>query len=355
MVRMRSGWLVAVALVGLTASACKKDENKDKPAEKTADKQPEKAPDKPADPKPAPAAIAPNANGDDLTLLPVDSEMVMGLNFAQLQQSALWKEYAPKFMDKAAPSLAKFKAACGFDPMDALKSVSLGMKNLGGGKPEGVVVIHGLEKGKVMGSCLDKAKEHAAKEGTTISVDGDVINVKDKGGMTSAFTFVNDNTLLGVMGSNGNKDGVKQAAAGTSALKSSPAFVDMYSKINTNDSLWLLMNGSSKVFDKMAGMGVKPKALFGSLNVSDGLNLDFRMRVDTPDQAQQLANMGKSQAAGAKQYFDKFDIGNDGPDLKVSLSMSPQKLKALAQQFGGMLQQMGGLSGAGAGGGMGGP
>jgi hypothetical protein len=351
MVRMRSGWLVAVALVGLTASACKKDDNKDKPAEKTADKQPDKTPEKaPDQPKPAPAAIAPSANGDDLSLLPVDSELVMGLNFAQLQQSAMWKEYSPKFMDKAAPGLAKFKAACGFDPMDAIKSVSLGMRNLGG-KPDGAVVIHGMEKSKVMGACLDKAKEAAAKDGTTISVDGDVINVKDKAGMNSAFTFVNDNTLLGTMGAIGTKDGVKQAAAGTSALKSSPAFVDMYSKINTSDSLWLLINGSSKVFDKMAGMGVKPKALFGSLNVTDGLNVDFRMRVDTPDQAAQLANMGKSQAAGAKQYFDKFDIGNDGSDLKVALSMSPQKLKALAQQFGGMLQQMGGLGG----GGMGGP
>jgi hypothetical protein len=352
MVRMRSGWLVAVALVSISASACKKDDNKDKPAEKSAEKTPDKQPENKFDQAkiPPPAAIASGA-GDDLSLLPVDSEMVMGLNFAQLQQSALWKEYAPKFMDKAAPGLAKFKAACGFDPMEAVKSVSIGMKNLGAGKPDGAVVIHGMEKSKVMGACLDKAKEAAAKEGTTIAVDGDVINVKDKSGTASAFTFVNDNTLLGVMGANGNKDGVKQAAAGTSALKSSQAFVDMYSKINTSDSLWLLMNGSSKVFDKMAGMGVKPKALFGSLNVTDGLSVDFRMRVDTPDQAAQLANMGKSQAAGAKQYFDKFDIGNDGADLKVSLSMSPQKLKALAAQFGGMLQQMGGMGG----GGMGGP
>jgi len=347
MVRIRSGWLVAVALISLGASACKKDENKDKPAEKTTDqKTPEKA--APAD-TPKPAAIAPGANGDDLSLLPVDSEIVMGLNFGQLQQSALWKEYAPKFMDKAAPGIAKFKAACGFDPMDAVKSVSLGMKNLAG-KPDGVVVIHGMEKSKVMGACLDKFKEVAAKEGSQVSVDGDIVNIKDKSGTPSAFTFVNDTTIVGVVGANGTKDGVKQAAAGTSALKTSQAFVEMYNKISTGDSLWLLINGSSKIFDKMAGMGVKPKALFGSLNVTDGLTVDFRMRLDTPDQATQLANMGKSQAAGAKQYFDRLDIVNDGSDLHVTLAMSPQKLKQLAAQFGGMLQQMGGM-----GGGMGGP
>src|SRR5215470_8879064 len=110
MVRIRSGWLVAVALVSLGAASCKKDDNKDKPAEKTTEtKPPEKAPDKPAEAA-KPAAIAVSANGDDLSLLPVDSEIVLGLNFAQLQQSALWKEYAPKFMDKAAPTLAKIKA-----------------------------------------------------------------------------------------------------------------------------------------------------------------------------------------------------------------------------------------------------
>ena len=64
------------------------------------------------------------AAGDDLSLLPADSEMVMGLNFAQLQQSALWKQFAPKLMEKAAGGIAEFKAACGFDPMEAIKSIS---------------------------------------------------------------------------------------------------------------------------------------------------------------------------------------------------------------------------------------
>ena len=68
--------------------------------------------------KPAPGVSDASASAEDLSLLPADSEMVMGLNFAQLQQSALWKQFAPKLMEKVAGGLAEFKAACGFDPME---------------------------------------------------------------------------------------------------------------------------------------------------------------------------------------------------------------------------------------------
>ena len=91
--------------------------------------------------------------GDDLSLLPADSEMVLGLNFAQLQQSALWKQFAPKLMDKMSKGLNDFKAACGFDPMEAVKSVTMGLKGVGNDQPDGAVVVHGLDKAKSM-ACL---------------------------------------------------------------------------------------------------------------------------------------------------------------------------------------------------------
>jgi hypothetical protein len=337
MVRIRSGWLVALAVVSLGASACKKDGNaaKDKQAEPT--KPETKTTDKPADPAAPSTAIASNPSGDDLSLLPVDSDIVMGLNVAQLQESALWKQFAPKLMEKAGPGLAQFKAACGFDPMTTIKSVSIGMKIPTGDKPGGVFAIHGAEKSKIMGACLDKAKELAAKDGTQLTVDGDIISLSDKRGEPMAFMFVNENTLVGAFGANGTKVGVKAAAAGGSALKTSAAFIDMYSKINTRDSLWMLANGNSKLFEQAAALGVKPKAVFGSLNATDGLSLDFRMRLDTADQAIQITKLANAQAAGAKAFVDKLDIVNDGPDVRVSVGLSSAKLQQLIQQFGGML------------------
>jgi len=356
MVRIRHGWLVAALALGFSAGACKKDEKKapatgGETAAKPGDKPAEKPAEKPADPGAgspiAAVAAGINPNASDLSLLPVDSEIVLGLNFAQLQKSALWKKFAEPMMMKGdtQAKLTEFKAKCGFDPMTAVQSISMGLKGVGGDKPDGVMVVHGPEKTKVM-ACLDKMKDEAAKDGSTVTRDGDIVVVKSKTGETFAFTYVNETTVLGVVGPNATAAGVKAAAAGTSALKTSQAFVDMYSKINTSDSLWILMNGNSKAFEKAAQMGFKPKAVFGSVNVTDGLSVDMRVRLDTPDQAAQITNMANSQTAQFKPMVDKLAIVAEGADVKIDIALSTQKLEALISQFAGMMGGMGGGMGS---------
>jgi hypothetical protein len=117
----------------------------------------------------------------------------------------------------------------------------------------------------------------------------------------------------------------------------------MYGKVKTSDSLWFLLNGNSKVFEKVAAMGIKPKAVFGSLNVTDGLSLDMRMRMETPDAASQLANMGKAQIQQAAKMFDQIDVNADGSDVKFTVVLSNQKLQALISQFSGMFGGLGGM------------
>ena len=353
MVRFRKNYLVAVVALGLGASACKKndDAKTDKASgDKVADKGDMKAGDKSADKPSMGGGGMSDATGSDLSLLPVDSEIVMGLNINQLQQSALWKQFSPKLMDKMAGGLAGLKEKCGFDPLEAVKSVALGMKGFGGGTPDGAIVIHGPDKAKVM-ACLDKAKPDAAAKGAEITIDGDVVLVKDKKGSTTAFTFVNDTTILGVIGTNGTKDGVLAAAKGASALKSSPTFVDMFSKINTQDSLWMLMNGNSPALAKMGAVGVKPKAIFGSINVTDGLTVDMRIRVATPAEASSFVDLMKTQINNpqVKAMVDKLDLSADGTDAKISVAMSSAKLQALISMAGSLMGgMMGGMGGMGA-------
>jgi hypothetical protein len=354
----RSRWLVAALALGFSVGACKKDEKKTDgtgSATTTAPTSNDKVAEKPAG-QTAPAMPGVNANADDLSLLPVDSEIVMGLNFAQLQQSSLWKQFVEPQMMKGdtQQKMAEFKAKCGFDPMSAVQSLSIGLKNVGGaGAPDGVIVVHGTDKTKVM-ACLDKMKDEAQKDGSTIEKDGDVVNIKSKNGENMAFTYVSNDTLVAVIGTQANTAGVKAAAAGTSALKTSATFVEMYGKINKGDSLWMLMNGNSKAFDKAAALGFKPKAVFGSVNVTDGLTLDLRVRLDTPDQAVQIANMAKGQTQQFVKMVDKLDIAAEQSDVKINIALSNQKLQALIQQFAGMMGGMGG-GGMGGQGGAGGP
>ncbi|HEY0253940.1 MAG TPA: hypothetical protein VGC41_20560 [Kofleriaceae bacterium] len=351
MVRIRTAWLVAVTALALGGAACKKGDDAKKADDKTAPAGGGGSAVAPSTDKPA-GGGAVVSNGDDLSLLPADSDMVLGLNFAQLQQSVLWKQFGQKLTDKAAANFAEFKAACGFDPIDAIKSLSFGLKNVGdttNAKPEGVMVIHGPDKAKVM-ACIDKAKDEAAKKGTELKLDGDVVLIKDKSGEQTAMTFVNDSTMIATIGAQGTTDGVHAAAKGGSALKTSTTFVEMYSKINAGESLWFLINGNSKLLEKSGSLGIKPKAVFGSLNVTDGLTVDVRIRLASADEVKGFVGMMQGQIGNpqVKSMVDTLDITGDANDARISVKMSQQKLQALIGMVGGM---MGGMMG---GGGMGG-
>jgi hypothetical protein len=357
MVRIRSGWLVALLALGLGAAACKKNDDKAAPsADKTTEaKTGGGAADKSA-PAPAPAAggAISGVVGDDLALIPVDSDVVIGVNFAQLQQSALWKQYvAPKL--GSAPGMDKFKALCGFDPLDSLKSLSIGVKGVGGKDKDisGTVVVHGYDKSKAM-ACFDKdGVKEAEKDGSKVVIDGDVVMVTEKTGQHVGFTFVNNDTALAIVGPDAaSKDSVKKVAAGGSALRSSQAFVEMFQKLNSQDTLWFVLNGNSPAMAKASAMGIKMKALFGSLAISDGLAVNVRARLGSADEATNMAAMAKGQLGQAKQFFDKMDVSSDGPDVKFDVAMSKEKLTQLVGMVAGM---MGGMMGGMSGGGMGGP
>lgn len=333
MVRIRSGGLAFVLAFGLLgAGACKKSNKNGASGDKTAEK----------------SGGGATAAADDLSLLPADSELVLGLNVAQLRESALWKQYSSKIMDKASDTLNEVKAACGFDPMTAITSVSIGMKGLGNHEPDGVIVVHGIEKAKITDACVAKAKASAEKDGGSLTLDGDVYIEKDKDGSTTAMTFVSGNTLLITGGTLGTKDAIKGVAKGTSGLKTSKAFLDLYSKINTKSSLWGFVNGNAPFMSKAGAMGMKPKAIYGSLNVTDGLALDARIRLGSPEEATSLVSMAKGQVDNpqVKAMFDKLEVTADGADVKAVVALSGQKLQQLAMMAGGMLGGMMGGMGA---------
>jgi hypothetical protein len=323
--------VVAVLAISLgSLIACKKKEEA-KPTGGSAPTKDSVAPGaKQVDTPAAPA-------GGDLGLIPVDSEIVLGINWSQLQGSPLWKQFVEPEMKKDSEfisNIENFKTRCGFDPMTAVKTVSIGMKGLGGDMPEGIMVLNGLDKAKSL-ACVDKWQEEAAKEGTTISKDGDVVLAKDKSGEGGGLTFLSDTRALVVFGKAVDVAAVKKAATGGSTLSTSPAFVEMHGKIAKDQSLWFLANGNSKIFEDAQQLGLRPKAVFGSLNVTDGLSADVRARLDSPDQATQTVANFKGQVDAMKGMVDKLDFTADGADVKLSAAASVQKLQSLMKMFAG--------------------
>lgn len=310
MVRIRQGWLVAMLGLGLFA-ACKKD---DKPTAGTADK---------------PAESSSGATSDDLAFLPADSEVVLGVNIAQVQQNSLWKGLVePKLMAGQTQRLiADFRAKCGFDPMTSVKSLSLGARDMTGGKPNAVLVLHGLDKAKAL-DCVDKLKDELTSGGGEVTRDGDLVLAKDRRGMQAAVSFLDGGTAIVVVGDNGTTSGVKAVAAGGSKLRTTAGFAERYKKVNTRDSLWMVVDHA--LLDKLPLM-MKPQASFGSVNMTDGVALDMRIQFENPGDATAAADLGKSQTQtqAVQEYIDKAEFIADGAELHATIKSSSQKLPKL--------------------------
>lgn len=322
MVRIRQRWSIVLLGIGLGVGlvACKKDSTG------TGDKSSE-------------ASGGPG--GGDLAVLPADSEVVFGMNLAPMQQSALWASLVQPRMasNPAVKWLADIKAKCNYDPM-TFKSIAVGAK-VSADKPNGVAVIHGVDKAKAF-DCLDKSKDDITKNGMEMTRDGDVALLTGKRGVTVALSFLNSSTAILVLGDKATAAGVKAVAAGGASLKDSAPFLDMYKKVKTGDTFWGLASG--KVLEDLP-LDVKATALYGSVNVTDGLALDGRVRFATPDAATQAANLINGQVKQAAQYVDKSDVTAEGNELHASVLVSGEKLKQLVPlltMFAGGIPGMGG-------------
>jgi hypothetical protein len=265
------------------------------------------------------------------------------MNVGQIQQSGLWKQMVePKLAAaKGQAMMSEFKEKCGLDPMKAVSSFTFGARDLAGDKPSIVAVAHGLDKAKIL-DCIDKNKADIAKDGGEVTRDGDLVTFKSNRGDPAVVQFTNDSTAVIVAGPSATAAGVKSVLAGGSSLKSSAPFLEMYKKVKTSDSLWGLASG--KVMESIP-LDLKATAAYGSLNATDGLSIDMRIRFATPDAATQAATMANAQTKQATQYFDKAEAAADGNELHFSVVMSGQKLAQLIPMLSMLAGGMPGMGG----------
>jgi hypothetical protein len=297
----------------LCASACSHD-------------QPVAAPSNHA---PSPDVVA--ASNDPVGFLPVDAEVVVALDIPKIAQSPLWKEYSPMVMGRLPEAAKMLMEQCALTPTTiavSLKSVS------DDALPDGVAVVHGLDKARTLGDCLAKAKQLATQHGHTITLDNDVVTATTKHGAFVG-TFATDTTFVAVWGQHADKNALQQAVSSGVGLRKSQGFTALLGKVNTGRPVWLIGNGSSKLFAPAAALGVKPRGIAASIDVSNGVAFDGRVGVESPDQATQLSTMLKAQAGMAASFFDKLDIGTDAADVTLSVELSLEKLKTMMQMMGG--------------------
>jgi len=279
---------------------------------------------------------------DPLGFLPIDSEIVLGLDVDQLRKSSFWVPASAKLAAAGGGELAAFKTACGVDPMTTVHSITMGIRNIDA-TPDGVMVIAGLDRGALM-SCMAKAPKN-----TTTIQDGIVVITGSKPGsgtgglggagggteQTVAFAFVDASTVVGVMGPSASREHLQAVLAAGSPLRGSQAFNDILKHTDLEASLWMMLNGNSKVFDQAAGaLGSRPKAAFGSMNVTSGVSLDMRLRLQDAAHATQIQQMINGQLGMARAMFTKLDVTTDDVDLVISLAMTDAQITQILQLAG---------------------
>ncbi|HEU0029015.1 MAG TPA: RNA polymerase sigma factor [Kofleriaceae bacterium] len=285
----------------------------------------------------------------DLALLPGDAEAVIGVNFAEVRQSALWKQFVePRLSD--ASGFREFEALCGFDPLTSLSSISIGLKGMGErDDASGVVVIHGFDKTKSM-SCFDaKGVQEAEQNGAHVSIEDGVVLIASPDQTSHvAFTFLDASTALVVFGPEARtREGVERIAAGNDGVQTSTKFADSLQAINTDDSVWLMIaEGSTlvgEINDAIAKFSpVKTHSLYMSLRLTDTLAIDAGARLDSPQTVATVVSAAQAQldarAPQIKQFFDQLDVIADGSDVIVSVAVSGDQLLALGMQIASSVQ-----------------
>jgi hypothetical protein len=262
----------------------------------------------------APRAVS---TSDLLAFLPKDSEVVIGLDARQLLGSPLWQHFEPRVLRAIGQDMEQFRKACGYDPVAALRGVTIGMKT---GEPEeAVFVVRGLPRDQTM-ACLGRV---LARQGQ-VTVQGKIVLLP--GEPAAALTFVDATTLVLAT----SRDELEEALAAGAPLRTSRAFAELWGQIDPKHAAWMIANGAARAFSSMASMGVRPRAMLGSIALGDGVTLFGRLRLPTADEATQLAAVGQAQLGAVQSMVSKIELGAEGPDVTLRVEMTDAQVQALA-------------------------
>ncbi len=329
----------ALALSLLVAPSCKKDKKEDKAetSEKKGDDSAAKG-DKGSD-KGTSSATAKGV----LSHFPASTEIVVSLNTKSLANSALWKKYSEVALSKVSNDLADFEEACGFDPMDKVESVQIGINSAK--EDEIIVIAKGLER-EVLNKCT---KAMAEKEGEKVEIveEGNFTIVTGDGETTTLMWL--DGTTILMAPKNNDKEYLQARFDGKDSLKDNAAFAAVAAKAKQSQPVWFagLLRDGSPATSTMGAMGDAPKTFYGSVGVTSGINFnlgvgyaDEKTATETLNMVKPMLGMAKGQLGPAADLVDKLKMATSGADLTVALELTDadiEKLKALAgPMLGGM-------------------
>lgn len=267
---------------------------------------------------------------DPLAFLPIDAEVVLSVDFAQVRRSPLWRTYGPRLLASSEGWLARIKAECNIDVVREVSGMRLAMRKPGTKETDGVLVVRGFEREPLM-ACTEKTSKKVTRDGELlIGRDGDD---------TFVMQFVDPTTLVAQIGPQTTKASFRAVLASGSPLRNSPVFSEMFGKLDAQAAAWFLFNGNGELFKNT---GLQIKGMYGSVGLKDGLTASGRVRFPDAAQAAQVTQMAQAQIAGFSSMVTRLDLAADQAEMTVELAMTEQQVSSILSMFTGMLGGGGG-------------
>lgn len=267
---------------------------------------------------------------DPLAFLPGDTEVVIAADLGKLKRSALWRHVEPIVYGQAGEDLMRFRELCGYDPLSSLTRVTFALRSLDAPRATGVFVLRGIDRAQTM-ACLQKnlPAERRIKMYPSPAYGELALVSPGKSEDPVAFGFANDTTMVILVGPTASAAELTRLMDGGAPLRSSPAFLELFSKIESNRELWFVLN-AKHAFARLAELGVQSHAFAGSISAAQGINATVRMRVANPDQAREVAEVMRAALHPLAQEVEYLEVVTESADVVGHIRMTDQQVAQLS-------------------------
>jgi hypothetical protein len=260
------------------------------------------------------------------TNLPADSNLVIGVNVEQIRSSKLFKDVAePILRQQTGGDYEKLKAACGFDPIDQVKSVTIGGNT--GQNDKVAVQVKGISATQLKGCGEAIAKSEG--EDLQLSQEGNLTKVVSSG-QESWFGWLDENTMVTA----GNDKALLETVLANKEGLSRAELREMIGKVDTDAALWLAFRDLGDPGSSLAAAPVQFQAAYGSISLREGLLVNAALRQSSPEEAQKTVADFTAQLEQFKQspygkYVSKLELKTSGSDVLMKLTLSDAELQEL--------------------------
>ena len=250
-----------------------------------------------------------------------ERDIVIGIDAQQVFRSALWKRFESQIMARLAQGVEDYRAACGYDPFEALRGVTLGAQMVGG-QFEGVIVVRGPDRDKTT-ACVGRALASRAK----VTISGGIITIPGgvgPGDPPVVMAFADASTL--VMATSRAK--LDDALASGAPLRQSRAFLRAVALVDPKQSVWAIVNGGRRV--RQPVLARHPAAGDARLGRAGRRHVDERAPAPRQRARRRAArSTAQAQLAMAQGMVEKIEVAAEGPDVKLHVAMTMPQIDAL--------------------------